>query len=254
MLVTGGTGYLGSAVAAAAARDGWIVTAVGSSVVDIRNPLAVRKLMHDVGPAVVVHTAYRKDPPDARAVIEDGSAHVAASSDEIGARLVHVSTDVVFDGCAGRPYTETDQPTPITAYGRSKAEAERRIRGVIDDAVIVRTSLIYGGPSSLRSPHETAALDPDATFYVDEIRCPVQVDDLARALIELATNDVAGIVHVAGPEAVSRRDFARLIAGRDVKASPAPPGRVLDCRLDSTRSSRLLSITPRGVSEVYRRP
>lgn len=253
LLVTGGTGYLGRAVAAAAERAGWVVTAVGSSIADIRDPESVRALVRDIGPNVIVHTAYRKDTRDAREVIEEGSAHVAAAANEAGARLVHVSSDVVFDGRAGRPYRETDRPSPLTDYGRSKAAAELRVAALADDAVIVRTSLIYGGPSSPPSLHELVAHDHDATFYVDEIRCPIQVDDLARALVELATSDVAGIVHVAGPEALSRRDFAELIVGRRVKAAPAPPGRVLDCRLDSTQASRLLTFAPRAVSDVYRR-
>jgi dTDP-4-dehydrorhamnose reductase len=70
--------------------------------------------------------------------------------------------------------------------------------------VIVRTSLIYGGPGRLPSQHEQAATDPDATFFTGELRCPVQVDDLAAALLSLSWSDIAGLLHVAGPDPGSR--------------------------------------------------
>ena len=85
------------------------------------------------------------------------------------------------------------------------------------------------------------------------MRCPVQVEDLAAALVELARLDHAGVLHVAGPEAVSRRQFAELIAGRDVRHAPAPPGRPLDCRLDTSLATASLATVLRGVTEVYAR-
>ena len=98
------------------------------------------------------------------------------------------------------------------------------MRTLAPQALVVRTSLIYGGPDGPASPHEDAAHDPAATFYEDEVRCPVQVDDLAAALLELARSDLAGVLHVAGPEAVSRQQFAELITGRPVRHAPAPAG------------------------------
>ena len=170
----------------------------------------------------------------------DGSEAVARAAATVGARLVHVSTDVVFDGRAGRPYREADPVTPITDYGRSKAEAERRVLAAAPDAVVVRTSLIYGGPGRPPSTHERAAIDPGASFYTDELRCPIQVDDLARALLELGALGFAGVLHVAGPEGLSRHRFAELIAGRPVPGAPAPPDRPLDCRLDTSLATALL--------------
>jgi dTDP-4-dehydrorhamnose reductase len=88
-------------------------------------------------------------------------------------------------------------------------------------------------------------------FFVDELRCPVQVDDLAAALVELCRQEVAGPLHVAGPEAVSRWEFAALVAGRPVAGAPAPPGRPLDCRLDCGRAAALLATRLRGVRSVF---
>ena len=169
----------------------------------------------------------------------------------VGARLVHLSTDVVFDGRKGSPYVEVDTPAPCSDYGRSKAEAERRVVAVHREALIVRTSLIVGGPGHEPSKHEVGAHDPEATFFEDELRSPVQVTDLARALLELAAQDVIGPLHVAGPDDVSRAELAELVTGRPVRRSPALPGRPLDCRLDSSRARSLLRTELRGVRSVF---
>ena len=100
------------------------------------------------------------------------------------------------------------------------------------------------------SKHELAAHDPELTFYTDEIRSPVHVGDLAAALLELAVLEVAGPLHVAGADAVSRAELAALIAGRLVRTSAAPPGRPLDCTLDSSRAQALIGTRLRGVREV----
>ena len=107
-------------------------------------------------------------------------------------------------------------------------------------AVLVRTSLLYGGTAP--SKHELAARDPGCTFFTNEIRSPIQVTDLACALLELAELDVSGPLHVAGADDVSRAEFAELIAGTPVRTSRAPESRPLDCSLDSSRAQALLRI------------
>jgi dTDP-4-dehydrorhamnose reductase len=253
LLVTGATGYLGRSLCAVAVAAGWDVTAAGSADGDIRDRRAVDALVRGAAPDVVIHTAYAKDVPTARAVIVDGTANVANATRAVGARLVHMSSDVVFDGSAGRPYREPDGPSPTNDYGRAKSTAEHLVRTLDPAALVVRTSLIYGGPDGPTSGHEDLAHDPTAVFFEDEVRCPVQVHDLATALVELAGSDVAGILHVAGPEAVSRHQFAELITGRPVRHAPAPAGRPLDCRLDTAHAQASLATVLRGVSEVYAR-
>lgn len=254
LLVTGGTGYLGHVVVELGAAAGWDVTAAGSRDVDVRDRAAVDSFVAALRPDAVVHTAYVRDGPEAWAVNVDGSEHVARACATNGAWLVHVSTDVVFDGRAGRPYREDDPVAPVNDYGRSKAAAEERVQAADPTAVIVRTSLIYSGPSRPPGPQELAALDPDATFFTDELRSPIQVDDLARALIDLVHLDVHGPLHVAGAEGVSRQRFAELVAGHPVRGAPAPPGRPLDCRLDSSLAASLLPTRPRGISAVLGPP
>jgi dTDP-4-dehydrorhamnose reductase len=241
--VTGATGYLGGALLRLRPD------ATGERV-DVRDAGAVRSTLARLRPDVVIHTAYRQDGPDAHEITVAGAEHVARAARAAGARLVHLSTDVVFDGRKGAPYVEDDPPSPVTRYGRDKAEAEERVLAAHPDALVVRTSLIYGGPGAPASKHELAARDPGATFYEDEIRCPVQVGDLAAALLELAAAGLAGPLHVAGPDALSRAELAELVTGAPVDRAPAPPGRPLDCTLDSSRARSLLATELRGARAV----
>ncbi len=255
LLVIGGSGYLGRETCRTARARGWEVTQAGHASglgvpLEIREPEAVGRLVADTGPGVVLNLAYVQDGPDAWGVNVDGALTVARAAAAHGARLVQMSTDVVFDGRKGRPYVEEDDPTPCTDYGRSKAEAERLVVDAAPAAIVVRTSLIVGGPGHEPSKHERAALDPGMTFYEDEIRCPIQVGDLARALLELAALDVTGVLHGAGADAVSRASLAALVRGGPVPTAPAPPERPLDCSLDSSRARALLRTELRGVRAV----
>src|SRR5262245_38474088 len=137
--VTGGTGYLGTELRSQAPH-------ATSERVEIRDASAVAALLGRIRPEVVVHTAYLQDGPDAWAVTVDGAENVALAAAAVGARLVHLSTDVVFGGRKGAPYLEEDEPSPVTDYGRAKAEAERRVAAAHPQALLVRTSLIVGGP------------------------------------------------------------------------------------------------------------
>ena len=236
--VTGATGDLGSELVR-------LRPEASRERVEIRDAEAVRELLTRVRPEVVIHTAYRQDEAEVNTV---GSDNVARAAAAVGARLVHLSTDVVFDGRKGAPYVEGDPVSPSTDYGRAKAEAEERVAAAHPAAVLVRTSLLYGGATP--SKHELAARDPASTFFTNEIRSPIQVTDLARALLELAELEIAGPLHVAGADDVSRAELAELIRRGPVRSEPAPPLRPLDCSLDSSRARALLRTRLRGVREV----
>lgn len=255
LLVTGASGYLGREVVRRARAGGGDVLGTAHTQpgrrLDVRDAVAVERIFDETRPAAVIHTAYLQEGRDAWSTNVDGAEHVARAASLARARLIHVSSDVVFDGRLGCPYREEDDPVPVTEYGRSKAEAETRVAAAHPRALIVRTSLLYGGPGAEPGKHELAAHDPARTFYSDEIRSPVQVGDLALALLELlGADDLVGLLHVGGADAVSRAELAALITGRDVRTAPAPPGRPLDCRLDSSRARARLRTRLRGARTV----
>ena len=266
LLITGSSGYLGGELARRAPdATGTYFTAErpGAVKLDVRDADGVTRLLRELRPEAVIHTAYSEaGDPEAREVNVDGSRNVARATAEVGARLVHISTDLVFDGELGRPYTEDDEPRPLMEYGRQKLAGERAVKEAFSEVLVVRTSLIYGGTEPSR--HERLVLDAangaaQVRFFSDELRNPVQVGDLAAALLELGRSDETGILHVAGADAVSRYEFARLVAsaaGRDPDAlqsalatEHADP-RPLDCRLDSSRARARVEVRLRGVREV----
>ena len=177
-----------------------------------------------------------------------GSAAVARAA--VGRRLVHLSTDIVFSGERGS-YSEEDEPAPVNSYGRSKAEAERRVTAAHPEATIVRTSLIYGGDEP--GPQERLARQ-NRRFFVDELRSPVQVGDLAEAILELLALDVPGPLHLGGADDISRFDFAVLLGAdpAQLEAVHTTPERAPNVTLDSSRARELLSTQLRGVREVLR--
>ena len=266
LLITGSSGYLGGELARRAPdATGTYLTAArpGAVRLDVRDADAVARLVAEVRPAAVIHTAYSEaGDDDAREVNVDGARNVARAAADVGARLVHVSTDLVFDGTLGRPYTEDDEARPIMEYGRQKLAGEEAVREALPSALVVRTSLIYGGAEPSR--HERVVLDAAdgaaaARFFSDELRSPVQVGDLASALLALAASEASGVLHVAGADDVSRYEFARLVAaaaGRDpdalesALASEHPDPRPIDCRLDSSRARARDGVELRGVREV----
>jgi dTDP-4-dehydrorhamnose reductase len=255
LLVTGGrTGYLGRYVVAAAAA-GHEVVAVGSADADVRDAAAVESLVEHHQPDAIVHTAYVQSD---RAVTAGGAAHVARAAARHGARMVLVSSDVVFGG-SDRPYDETAPTDPVSPYGEAKVAAERAVLDTCDDVVVARTSLILGdGASQHEELVRRLAAGGDGALFEDERRCPVHVEDLGRALVELAEGDVQGVLHLAGADGMSRHELGRLVARRDgldpdvlratTRAALAVPGPV-DVRLDSSRAAALLSTRLRGARE-----
>lgn len=262
LLITGGSGFVGRQLVEQAARDGWQVVAPPSGAMDIAHAGQVAQEIERWRPAAVVHLAYRKDD---RHNIVGGSRNVARAAAAAGSRLVHMSTDVVF---GGRPaaYTEDDDASPITDYGRWKAEAEALVAEIHPSALLVRTSLVYGTShrGHVERDVELVLAGRSATaYFTDEVRCPVHVADLAAALADLAARpEVTGPLHVAGPEAIDRAAFARLIArhlGAGAAADRLPtttlaatglrrPGVVM---LDCSRATSL-GITCRAVGDVLR--
>ena len=258
LVVTGGSGFLGTHVIPRAEAAGWHVVAPSSGEMDVTDPTGVGRVLREVLPAAVLHLAYRRDDD---AVIVEGSRIVAEAAEQVDARLVHLSTDVVFAGRAGA-YGETDPPDPVHAYGRAKATAEQAVLRAAPGAVLVRTSLLYGTEHEGVCQRDVrfALADPaHMAFFRDEIRNFTHAGDLADACVALATRrDVIGPLHVCGSEPMDRYTFARrfaqsvgadagvLRAGHIEGSGLARPARVV---LDTGRAAAL-GVACRPVSAV----
>jgi dTDP-4-dehydrorhamnose reductase len=243
-------------VARQASAAGREVTGTSSSDLDITDRAAVLAYVAGHRPAVIVNTACRVD---SWAVCADGAANVALAAVRAGARLVHLSTDALHAG-RPEPYRDDDPPSPVHTYGAAKAAAETAVVAIDPSAVLIRTSLILGD----RSKHLAMVLDMatgrrPGVLFTDEYRCPVVVDDLAAAVLELAASDHSGVLNVAGPEALSRADLGRLVAARHgLDPARVPTGTLAESGLgprpahvvlDSSRAGSLLQTRLRPASE-----
>jgi dTDP-4-dehydrorhamnose reductase len=216
----------------------------------------VDRVVEAAHPDVIIHTAALMRGAGMPSTNIDGSRHVARAARRIQARLIHLSSDVIFDG-EHAPYDEAALPDPISPYGDSKAQSESAVSAEYPAAAIVRTSLIFGFDPL--DPRTRATLDGGMPrLFTDEYRCPIFLDDLADALLELAELDYAGILNVAGSQRLSRYEFGlRLARAFEVEPRFAPAAsepvesrRPRDCTLDVRRAQSLLRTRLRGVDQV----
>jgi len=279
VLVTGGAGLLGARLVADAPA-GFEVhhtwhrnappgagadpdAAARAHQVDLTDGAATGTLIDQVRPDLVIHTAYAT--ADGHRAIVDATANISGAAAATGAALVHLSSDVVFDG-EHAPYDEAAPPMPISAYGRHKAQAEALVAAAGPDAAIVRTSLItWAAPLDPRSAWvvDTLRAGDPITLFTDEIRCPVRLDDLSAQLwdiVRLPAPDRGGPWHLVGAEAFSRHDLGVLVAefegldaggieGRSSRTQ-APP-RPRDVRLTSGRADAVLPTPSRSVRDLF---
>ncbi|MFJ8636021.1 SDR family oxidoreductase [Streptomyces sp. NPDC093568] len=267
VLIIGGSGFLGTELVRQSTAAGHETAATFASrpgrapdvawhPLDVRDPAHIARLMAEVTPSVVLNASSGNAD---WAVTAEGAIRVALAAAEQGCRLVHVSSDAVFSG-ADVHYDESCLPDPVSPYGAAKAAAETAVRLLLPDAVVARTSLIIGHG---RSAHERMVRDlasgtREGALFTDNIRCPVHVEDLAAALLELALSDASGVSHLSGPDALNRHDLGILIAhheGLDAthlptakRADTTLPGG-LDIRLDSRATQNRLRTRLRGARE-----
>ncbi|WP_157011939.1 dTDP-4-dehydrorhamnose reductase, partial [Mycobacterium celatum] len=150
LVITGAGGQLGSVLAAQAARRGRDVLALTSSQWDITDPDAAERIIRS-GDVVVNCAAYtnvdgaESDEANAHAVNAVGPEHIARVCADVGARLIHISTDYVFSGSERRPYEPDDETGPLSVYGRTKLAGEVAVRKTLPEATVVRTAWVYTG-------------------------------------------------------------------------------------------------------------
>jgi dTDP-4-dehydrorhamnose reductase len=231
VLVTGAAGQLGSELLLAGAAAGHEVvgTDVRTGGTDLTDAPAVAALLDQVRPEAVVHAAAftavdrcETEQELAFAVNATATGHVVEAARAVGAHVVYVSTDYVFDGTKAGPYDEADEPCPLSVYGRSKLEGERAVG---PDGTVARTSWVCGehGPNMARTVLELAAGQPELRFVDDQVGHPTFTADLAPMLLRLAEERPGGVVHTTNQGAVSWFEFARAV----LDAAGEDPGRVV---------------------------
>lgn len=234
ILLTGGGGFLGGnilretppsiEVVSVDVREHSSPNECHSCVaLDLTDSEALRGVLTQSGPDVVIHTAAVSDidyceahPDVARAVNVGITADIAAYCSATDTKMIHFSSDSVFDGERGG-YAEDDAPAPLHFYGRTKVEGEHIVRGGPQRWNIVRPALIVGLPVSdfgnsflwrmIKDVREGTAV----AFPAEEIRSPVDAVTLSRAVLELAVSGLTGVFHLGGNTRLSRFDMARRI-------------------------------------------
>lgn len=199
---------------------------------DMMNPAQITGELSQYRPDVVIHTAaltqvdYCAEHPDEAVRINGvGTYNVALACREIGALMLAISTNEVFDGAATRPYQEYDLRHPINPYGYSKFVAEQVVERFASRYMIVRTAWLYapGGANFIHKIIKRAEEGQPLSVVTDEVSAPTYVNDLADALIRLIETDRPGVYHLTNAGECSRFQFAQEIihlAGLDVPVKP----------------------------------
>ena len=225
ILVTGANGMTGSDLCAQAAAAGWTVRAMSRADADITDSRALREAANNFHPHVIVNCAAytavdraESEPELAMAVNGDGAANVARAAAAVGAPIVHVSTDYVFNGNGRAPYAPSDRTDPINVYGKTKLAGEAGVRAENPRNVIVRTSWVFShrGPNFVRTMLRLAAAHHELKIVIDQIGRPTSATDLASALFTAAhaiadKPALAGTYHFANTGETSWFGFAQAI-------------------------------------------
>lgn len=258
-LVAGSGGMLGTALQRVIAARGGTLCAPAEGTFDITDEGAVARTLHDfsaglepgvegvlINAAAYTNVERAEDEPQVAHLVNGWApcllAEVARNCD---LRFAHVSTDFVFDGTKAGPYTEADEPNPLSVYGRSKLDGERGVLEADPDAIVVRTAWVYG-PAGVNFPVkilEAARSRPVLKVVTDEIGSPTYTPDLAAGILGLVDAGAAGLYHLAGAGSCSRFELAAEVlrlAGLDSPLEPVtsdafptraarPANSVLDC-------------------------
>lgn len=267
VLVTGANGQLGRALVRRAPA-GVQLLAHGRDALDVTQPQSVPRVLA-MEPAVIVNAAAytavdqaETERAAAYAVNASGAEHMARAARELGCRLVHISTDFVFDGAQGRPYTPESKPNPLNVYGASKLAGEQAVQAIKPDALILRTAWLYDETGSNFVHSMLRLMRTRAELHVvdDQIGTPTAAAGLAQCIWRAIERRLSGIQHWTDAGVASWYDFAvaigqtamslgllhRGVAVRPVPSSayPTPASRPAFSVLDKTATWQALALTP----------
>jgi dTDP-4-dehydrorhamnose reductase len=220
LLVTGAAGMLGRDVMLAAGNAGHQVVGYGHAELDIDDAAAVSAKVEGERPDVVINCAAWTDVDGAEEAEEEataingaGAGNVAAAAAAVGASVVYVGSDYVFDGSKGAPYVETDQTAPLSAYGRSKLAGEEATRSANKRHFVVRSAWLFGtgGPNFVETMLRLAADHGEVLVVRDQVGSPTYTWHLAYGIVRLIEGVEFGIHHMAAAGSCSWYEFAREI-------------------------------------------
>ena len=281
LLITGASGLVGARLTEVASRAGCEAIGIynqhqtgcpNALKADIQKKEDIREILRKTSPDVIIHLAAMTDvdlcerqPGLANSVNANATGLLAQECVNAGRHFVYVSTDYVFDGLRGN-YRETDQPNPVNAYGRSKLRGEELTMTISSEFCIVRTSVVYGwGRSSRQNFGSWAYSELKASRPVkvveDQYCSPTLNSQLARMLLEVARDRLAGRIHLAGASRLNRLEFARKLANEfnlDVKlvtpvkadSSTWIAKRPSDSSLNVEKAQKLLSNKPIDITSA----
>jgi dTDP-4-dehydrorhamnose reductase len=280
LLLTGATGFLGRRLAPGLAASWRVIgasrTASGPDTarLDLADPDSIRRAFDEVRPAAVVHSgaiagpdACELDPDMARRVNADATRVLAELCGGARAKLILISTDLVFDGEKGR-YVEDDAPRPLSVYGRVKLAAEEAALGLAPGASVVRIAAAYGRllggrPCFVDELLGKLSLGEPVSAFTDQWRSPTAADRLADVLLRLlAAPGVEGVFHWGGADRATRFESAvalcrafgcdeSLVRPSRMSDKRTPAARPRDSSLDSSRLAAALGIAPTPQAEGF---
>ena len=226
LLLLGGSGQLGQSLLRLAMAAGWQVWAPGRQELDIADAAGLARQISDFCPHAIINAAAYTEVDCAEQesdsnwrINAEAPGWLAEAAAEVGALLLHLSTDYVFDGAMARPYLESDPAAPLNAYGRAKLAGEQAVAELCPHHLIVRTSWLFGGAGRhfVRSMLELAATRTHLRIVDDQVGGPTPVDELAGILLQMLEIAMSpdfsewGIYHCSGKPALSWYQFAQAI-------------------------------------------
>jgi len=269
IMVTGGAGQLATALEQ---EGGAVVRRVGRPAFDFDRQASVADTIQAIRPAFIVNAAAwtavdaaEADPDAAGRANRGGPAALAALCADASITLIHISTDYVFDGNKGAPYTEADPPNPTGVYGATKLEGEQAVLAACPRAVVLRTSWVYSatGKNFVRTMLGVAQKTDRLRVVADQRGCPTAARDLAVAILAVVArlrqgwqDRYAGVFHAAGTGSTTWHGFAEALFqdaaqyGRAIPIVdpiatadwPTPARRPPDSRLDCTKLAQVFDV------------
>jgi len=249
VLLLGSGGQLGTALTASR-PEGVTLVARDYPEIDLGDAAAIEALVAAVSPKLIfnaaAYTAVDKAETETELALRingEGVGALARAAEKAGARLIHVSTDYVFDGTKGHPYLPSDPPSPKSAYGKSKLAGEKAALAACRDCLVVRTAWLYheGGANFVKTMLRLMASRPEVRVVCDQVGTPTYAGSLAQALWTLAQGGHRGILHFTDSGVASWYDFAcaiqeeALALGLLEKAVPVVPIATSDYPLPAPR-------------------